>query len=251
MNNNRYKKITCFLVVLYCVLLFIVLNLIYTFPQLVYAYKAPNVYVHFSNPVFVLSETDIDSVVFKEIDGAYPDIRGDYYLYFTRMYSVTVEESVIQENADDGQHILTKDELTQLLSDLCADRVQQSDIVFDMEDFSTIIDDDWQSSYTLGVSGRYSGYLVINNEHLKVNIDDTDINQAWKITDHIPYLTIAKCLVASIIITSLVILGGYVISRKTGDYMPMIIIVSLTLLTVISVFVLLIYMGYFRRVLDG
>lgn len=237
-----------FTFVVYCILFFVIwfiaLNLIYTVKAVRKAFAEPKVVIQLNEPIFMVSvnvEAEPVVVGWHMLDSGFVYMRQDGYVWLNQSVGntvVSIEESQIRSSRD-NKHILSKEELRNLLTNIC-NGVSSGELEFEIKDYSR-----YSSEMTIGVSGEYEGFFVLKDGHLAVPVGDTNLEQVWSAKEHFPYRVILLCIVLATFIVTLLSSIGYYLSKKTNSIKPYLLINGIPIVLLISYIIFLAMKGYF------
>jgi len=203
MKSMNARRLVTIISIVVWVGLFVVLNYMFTIPRARIAYASPDVKVDLHKPLFGVSgsiEDRSNNYAFDVYNSATAIARFDDYLILEKecQYYVSLDRTFIQDIQSNSDDYLSEDELIILLSDIC-EGTASDDVVLSIEDTDVI-----SSCIVVNVSGKYTGYITLEDRHVKVHKDDTNFDEVWDFSESIPYVSILICIVSSLVITALV-----------------------------------------------
>lgn len=230
---------------------FTLLNLIYTAHEVKLAFEAPNVTVNLDEPLFGVSgiyEVDND-FEWKKIDSGFAFARsnGNVLLNKECQAYISFDKTILFDTESYDQHILSKDEMIVLFSEICDANNQSYNLEFEIEDLSKYFSKGkiWlPMEFVVSVSGKYTGEVFLENRHPQIPIEDTDFSSVWSDSVHFPYYAVFICLITSSLIVFLLSLVANYVFKKTNRYMFFLLVEVIPVIPVIIFAIFLWRSGY-------
>ena len=253
MKNNRYLKAIFLLV---CLVLFIAFNLIYIYREIRLAFEAPNVTVKLNAPIFGvygITGTAEDQLNWKKIESgsAFARFNGRLYLESECQAYVSIDETEIRDASVDEQYILSSEELSSILIDVCEANYESSDLQFEIEDLSNYVSNGvfyLPRIIKVYVSGRYNGYITLYSGHPSVPVKETNLNQVWNASEHFPYRTVLTCLIISAILCAILFIIGNLIMRRMKTPKVFVFVMTVPAIILFVYILYLVSVGYFAPI---
>ena len=201
---------------------FFLLNMFFVIPELQRNIEHPRVQLHLYNPAFGVSGFETGELKWERIDECYAITRINGIVSFARHHQayLSLERTRIIDTKN-NQHILSKQELCDLFANYCDGKTESSDLIIEMNsntEKAFSIDGVNQEShflpreFTIGVRGRYEGDIVLVTQ-FSISENETDIDKAWRMLDHLPWITELVCFIVAISVALLL----FAIVHKTNN----------------------------------
>jgi len=207
------KSIALLTTIMLSLIWFVSVFIAFAVPEIEWNYRNPRIQVQLKETLIgVNGISDSDSLDLKWtiVENVFAVGRKNGIIEFSddNQAFVVVDETVLKDTYNE-QHVLSKEEVVELFEELCEGKVTD----FQIEGLDYTLFEILPSELFVKVNGRYEGRIALTTNKV-ISESDTDIDVAWKATDHLPLVNIAECIGSAIVLSVIV----YMVLSKSERY---------------------------------
>lgn len=230
--DTRSNKIPDFILpMVFAIVWSILVSFAFVAPEIEWNKRNPNAQVHLSEHLIGvngISDTNSSNLTWEIVNDVHVVGRRNGNVELSNDYQafVVLDKTELRDTYVEGTYFLTETEIDKLFNDICDGNEPEFEILKTPQPFFGIIPDE----SSIVVSGRYEGTIVLTTNRILPE-SETNIDHAWKESNHLPVLTIILCVVSTLLIFAV----SFVILRKTKHHKIVIPILCVSMVCLILI----------------